>query len=73
MKIIVICFSLLLCASSFASQEKLNFAEPELKLLKLSLRQPLQTNLIRLYLRLPSELRMIAGYKEPKSSTTINF
>ena len=26
----------------------------------------MQTNLIRLYMRMPSEMRMIAGYKEVK-------
>lgn len=38
-------------------------------------RKPMQTNLIRLYMRMPSEMRMIAGYKEERiknsSRTTI--
>jgi hypothetical protein len=29
-------------------------------------RKPMQTNLIRLYMRMPSEMRMIAGYKEDR-------
>ena len=36
----------------------------------------MQTNLIRLYMRMPSEMRMIAGYKEErmkKSSRTTTW
>lgn len=31
---------------------------------KVTIRRPMHTNLIRLYMRLPSEMRMIAGHKE---------
>lgn len=48
----------------------MNLNEPTLNVKKIVIRKPMQTNLIRLYQGLPSEMRMIAGHKEVRRIET---
>lgn len=66
MKLITISLSIMFSLSSFGSVERLSFHEPELVIKKVVIAKPMQLNLIRLYQKMPSERRMIAGFKETK-------
>jgi hypothetical protein len=66
MKLIVLFITLMISLPSLAQTPSLSFG-PDLKVPQVSVRNPIQTNLIRLYMRMPSERRMIAGVKEKRS------
>lgn len=66
MKLMTLALCLTCSLTSLASTEKLSFQEPDLKMKKVITMRPMQSNLIRLYLRLPSQKRMIAGFKETR-------
>ena len=66
MKLITLTLSVIFSLSSFAATEKLSFNHPELEVKKVVIAKPMQLNLIRLYQKLPSERRMIAGFRESK-------
>lgn len=74
MKLLILMISFFISFQSLASHsvpvERLSFNEPTLNVKKVTLRKSMQTNLIRLYMRMPSEMRMIAGYKEVKPVQT---
>lgn len=73
MKLLILIISFFISFQSLAStalSEKLLLNEPTLNIKKVVIRKPMQTNLIRLYQRMPSEMRMIAGYKEVKQTET---
>ena len=76
MKLSAIIVTLMLSVSVMGKaqllHEKLPLIQPQLKITL----QPLQTDLIRLYMRLPSHRRMIAGYsssKKEETHCTINY
>lgn len=67
MKLLLTGLTLFLSLQTLASTvptSQLNFQEPTMELKKVTIRKPLPTNLIRLYIRMPSDMRMVAGYKE---------
>lgn len=66
MKLIVLLITLLTSLPSLSKTQSLSFG-PELKVKQVTVRNPIQTNLIRLYMKMPSERRMIAGVKEKSS------
>lgn len=68
MKVLALIMFLILTFTAKAETSKLSFDEQEMKVQKVVIRQPLRINLIRLYLRMPSEMRMIAGYRETKET-----
>lgn len=66
MKLITLVLSVLFSLSALGSVHKLSFQAPDFTVKKVVLAKPFQTNLIRLYQRLPSERRMIAGLMETR-------
>lgn len=71
MKLLLTGLTLLLSLQTLAATvptSNLNFQEPMLELKKVTIRKPLPTNLIRLYIRMPSDMRMVAGYKEMRQT-----
>jgi hypothetical protein len=66
MKLIVLFITLMISLPSLGQSHSLSYG-PDLKVPQVSVRNPIQTNLIRLYMRMPSERRMIAGVKEKRS------
>ncbi len=73
MKVLALIMFLILSFTSKAATEKLSFDGPEIKVQKVVIREPLRINLIRLYIRMPSEMRMIAGHKETKESSRTSW
>lgn len=55
---------LIISQPGLCNTDKLNFIGPDLTVKKVIVFTPMQTNLIRLLLRMPSEMRMVAGYNE---------
>jgi hypothetical protein len=72
LKLLILIISFFIAFQSLAATElhSLTFNEPTLNVKKVAIRKPMQTNLIRLYQRMPSEMRMIAGYKEVRTTET---
>jgi hypothetical protein len=70
LKLLILVISFFISFQTLAATElhTLTFNEPTLTLKKIVIRKPMQTNLIRLYQRMPSEMRMIAGYKEVRTT-----
>ena len=64
MKLQALLITLIVSLPSLASTQTLKFNSPNIEVRPVVIRKALQTNLIRLYMRMPSEMRMIAGYKE---------
>ena len=64
MKLLALLITLIVSLPSLASMQSLQFNSPNIEVKPVVIRKALQTNLIRLYMRMPSEMRMIAGYKE---------
>lgn len=72
MKLLILVISFFISFQTLAatSVNSLTFTEPTMNVKKVAIRKSIQTNLIRLYQRLPSEMRMIAGYKEVRLTET---
>jgi hypothetical protein len=64
MKLFALLITLIVSFPSLAHTHTLKFNSPNIEVRPVVIRKALQTNLIRLYMRMPSEMRMIAGYKE---------
>jgi hypothetical protein len=64
MKLLALLITLIVSFPSLASTQTLKFNSPDIEVRPVVIRKALQPNLIRLYMRMPSEMRMIAGYKE---------
>lgn len=64
MKLLALLITLIVSLPSLANTQTLKFNSPNIEVRPVVIRKALQTNLIRLYMRMPSEMRMIAGYKE---------
>lgn len=64
MKLLALIITLIVSLPTLAHTHKISFDAPDLQVKEVVARRPIQTNLIRLYMRMPSEMRMIAGYKE---------
>ena len=68
MKLMTLFLTLMISLPSMGKTQTQSLTfESALKVPLVSVRNPIQTNLIRLYIRMPSERRMIAGVKEKKS------
>lgn len=64
MKLLALLITLIVSLPTLGHTHKITFNYPDQEVRPVAVRKPLQTNLIRLYMRMPSEMRMIAGYKE---------
>jgi hypothetical protein len=64
MKLFALLITFIVSLPTLGATHKLNFNQPDLVVRPVAVKKTLQTNLIRLYMRMPSEMRMIAGYKE---------
>ncbi|MBA2403616.1 MAG: hypothetical protein H0V66_02510 [Bdellovibrionales bacterium] len=67
MKLFALLITLTVSLPSLGHTHKLTFNSPNLEVKPVLVAKPIQTNLIRLYMRMPSEMRMIAGYKEVRT------
>lgn len=67
MKLFVLVLTLIISLPGLAHVQRLSYNAHNLQVKPVVMKRQIQTNLIRLYMRMPSEMRMIAGHKEIKN------
>ena len=73
MKLFVLVLALIISLPGLAHVPRISYNAHNLQVKPVLMKRQMQTNLIRLYMRMPSEMRMIAGHKEIKNVSKISW